>query len=118
MSTTDGAAHHDRRQKILQRLDPAGKRALFESAVQAPHDVTAAGSAPDGKTALYSVGDPKPGTVVVECSECEARSRVSLLDVGARILSGSLWLPARRHNRRIKCPACLQRTWCRVRWQG
>ena len=98
-------------------VDPLGKRALFEAQVDAAPDALL-GGAPQGKDSLYSVGPSRPGTVVVECSGCEVRSRVSLLEVGLRLLQGSIWVPWRNHSRLMRCPACGERRWCRVRWQS
>lgn len=99
------------------RLDPTGKRALFEAPVQAPDDRLSA-AAPEGRAALFSGGSARPGTVVVDCSGCGVRSRVSLLDVGLRLAQLSVWLPGRSHNRRMRCPSCDRREWCRIDWLG
>lgn len=96
-------------------IDPQGKRALFETPVEAAPDSLSSRSA-DGKAALFSTGPAEPGTVVVECSGCQVRSRVSLMEVGLRLLQGSVWLPFRRHGRLMRCPACGDRRWCRVHW--
>lgn len=96
-------------------IDPQGKRALFESPVEAAPDALRRNGA-QGKDALYSTGPQQPGTVVVECSECQVRSRVTLVDLGLRLLQGSVWLPFRRHSRLMRCPACGQRAWCRIHW--
>ena len=98
-------------------FDPQGKRALFEAPVAADRrQVLAPGAAPEGRHALFSSGPPRPGTVLIECSGCHARSRVGLVDVGVRLAALSLWLPARRHAHRMRCPACGRRTWCHVGW--
>jgi hypothetical protein len=101
----------------VKRLDPEGKRALFEAPVSVDRRALLnPGTTPVGKEALYSTGPPRPGTVVVECGECRARSRVSLPDLGMRMLTGSLFLPGRPRPHWLKCPACGHRNWCRIGW--
>ncbi|GIU84709.1 MAG: hypothetical protein KatS3mg008_1484 [Acidimicrobiales bacterium] len=101
---------------MARRLDPAGKAALFSAPVQSPPDALTSGPMPDGREALFSSGPPRPGTVLVECSECSARVRTSLLDVGLRLVSLSLWIPFRRHPHWMRCPVCGRHTWCRIGW--
>lgn len=96
-------------------IDPQGKRALFESPVDAAPDALRRGGA-EGKEALYTTGPQQAGTVVVECSGCQVRSRVTLVEVGLRLLQGSVWIPFRRHSRLMRCPACDERRWCRIHW--
>jgi len=84
--------------------------------VDAPDDLIAPGADRSGRRALYSVGRPRVGTVMVECSSCKARSRRSLVDVGLRLAKLSVWIPGRSHNRWMDCPSCEERTWCRVGW--
>ncbi len=94
--------------------DPLGKSALFSPPMQGKHSETA----PDeGVKALYSTSPEwRLGTVVMECSECFARSRVSLHDAAMRILRFSVWIPGKSHSRWLSCPACEQRTWSRIHW--
>jgi hypothetical protein len=75
-------------------------------------------SDPQGRRALYSVADQAPslGAVTIDCSECERTSVVTprrLLGLAAP----SLHLPLikRGHSSWMRCPACGQRTWVRVR---
>lgn len=100
-------------------LDPTGKRALFESPVVAAPD-TLRGGDRDGRTALFSTGPRIAGTVMVECSRCESRTRVGLGSLAVRLASFSLYLPLvkRSHPHRIKCPGCHETSWCRIRWSG
>ncbi len=102
-----------------RRLDPTGKRALFEAPVSAAEDTLRPNRSLRGRDALFSTGPPTPGTVVVECSSCEARSRITLADAAVRIVSFSLYLPLLkpRHPHRIACPECHETTWCRIRWR-
>jgi hypothetical protein len=73
---------------------------------------------PLGKAALFSDAR-RPGTVVVECSSCEASTRVSYLDFAIDSLPFSIWLPplpSIPYNRRMTCPACAEWTWVRAHW--
>ena len=96
--------------------DPQGKRALFTvtegSVARAPVPDTGA----EGKAALYSTATRRLGTLVVECSSCQGRSRVSYVDFTARQLPFTIWTPWRRHSRLMRCPACDKRTWMAARW--
>lgn len=99
------------------RQDPTGKRALFEAPVQAPPDAIKGGPGKDGRDALFSSDRRRPGTVVVECDSCTARSRVGLGELGLRLVTGSAWLPLRGDKPHwMRCPACGVRTWCRIGW--
>lgn len=111
--TSGGAG---RRAASRRRSDPTGVQALFTTPVAAPRDQLTPGSRDDGRTALYSTGPRQVGTVVVECSACTARTRVSLLDLGIRLVSISAWLPIRRHSHWLRCPSCHAHTWCHVGW--
>jgi hypothetical protein len=73
---------------------------------------------PEGRRALYSVADQSPclGSATIECSSCERISVVTprrLLTLAAP----SLHLPLikRRHSSWMRCPACGDRTWVRLR---
>jgi len=104
--------------------DPYGKKALFE----APHTPAATAvdedpilgdeSQVEGRAALFSVGEHRPGTVVLACSECEVRTRMSMLEVGLRIMLISMWIPGKEYSRWMHCPECQRRTWCKVHWLG
>jgi hypothetical protein len=99
-----------------RKVDPLGKQALFSAVpVEAP-DRVVPGAHNEGKQALFSMTPWRPGTVVVECSECKVRRRASLIDVGARLTFGSIWIPFRRHPHWMGCPTCGRRQWCRIGW--
>jgi hypothetical protein len=100
--------------------DPTGKRALFEAAGGIPSAPPrpAVNGRTSGKSALFSTAPREPGTVIVECSACRVRARVSLGDVARRLLTGSAWLPLLRpaYPHWVRCPSCDQRQWCRIGW--
>lgn len=97
-------------------LDPEGKGALFGAPVQAAPDHLRAGEVPSGRQALFSVGPRQPGTVVVDCAGCRAKSRIRIPDVGVRLAQLSAWIPGRRHAHWMRCPSCNHRTWCHIGW--
>jgi hypothetical protein len=97
-------------------FDPTGKRALFEAPVTAAADRVSVGTQREGRAALFSTAPRRPGTVVVECGGCRARTRLSIVDLGVRLASGSVWLPLRRQSHWMRCPSCERREWCRIRW--
>lgn len=99
-------------------LDPQGRRALFETPVSAARDTVRSGPPAEGRHALFSTGPRRTGTVTVTCSGCQARSRINLTDLGLRLLSGSAWMPGRRHSHWMRCPSCDRRRWCRIGWQS
>ncbi|HXH57544.1 hypothetical protein [Iamia sp.] len=99
-----------------RRLDPQGRRALFEMPVDAARDTIRSGDAKEGKDALYSTGPRQAGSAVVECGGCQVRTRVSLTDVAMRLATLSVWVPGRRRGHWMRCPACEQRHWCSVAW--
>ena len=84
--------------------------------MSAARDTIRSGNPRDGKEALYSSGPHQPGTVVVTCSACKARSRINFTDLGLRWLTGTVWIPGRRDGHWMRCPSCQKRTWCSVAW--
>jgi hypothetical protein len=98
--------------------DPRGKRALFEAPAATAAETSPTEAPRRGRDALFSTSRREPGTVVVECSSCGARTRVALTDAIRRLLSFSLFVPLLkpRQPHRITCPACRRRTWCRIGW--
>jgi hypothetical protein len=101
-----------------RRVDPTGRHALFSAPPTAAPDQLAPGDRKDGRHAFYSTGPRRPGTVVVICSACGIRTRITLANLGVRLLSGSLWFPGRRHSRWMRCPGCDTHQWCRIAWTG
>ncbi len=100
----------------MRSLDPQGKRALFETPPSAAPDMLRAGPRRSGRDALFSTGERRTGTVIVDCSECGVRSRVSLADLGVRLVTISAFVPGRKHPHWMRCPSCEHRRWCRIGW--
>jgi hypothetical protein len=96
--------------------DPTGKQALFSGAAAEAPDRAAPGAHTEGKEALFSIAPWRPGTVVVDCSVCKVRRRASLLEVGMRLVMGSLWFPWGKHPHWMSCASCGRRQWCRIGW--
>ena len=99
-----------------RRVDPTGKHALFSTPPQAARDQIGPGHEKEGRTAFFSTGPRQSGTVVVICSACGARARVSLVDLGVRLVSISLWNPLRKHSHWMRCPSCHEHQWCQIGW--
>lgn len=100
----------------VRRIDPAGKHALFSAPPTAARDQLGPGNQKEGRQAFFSTGPRQPGTVVVECGACGTRSRVTLVDLGVRLISISAWIPGRRHSHWMRCPGCHAHQWCRIGW--
>ena len=97
-------------------VDPSERHALFSAPVDSARDQLGPGNQKEGRHALYSTGPRQTGTVIVECSACDGRSRSTLVDLGVRLISISVWLPGRRHSHWMRCPSCHQHAWCRIGW--
>ena len=104
--------------RAARRVDPAGKHALFSAPPIAAPDQLSPGNRKEGRQAFYSTGPRQVGTVVITCSSCRTRSRVTLADLAVRLLSISVWIPRRRHGHWMRCPGCGDHHWCRIDWQG
>ena len=103
--------------------DPQGKRALFETPAVVVDDTVRDDELTtidlrEGREALFSVGPAQVGTAVVECTHCEARTRISYLEIAVRIVMVSLWIPGKEHSRWMQCPNCQRRSWVHVDWFG
>jgi hypothetical protein len=75
-------------------------------------------SDPEGRRALYSVVGQSPslGAVTIQCSSCERTSVVTPRRlIGLAAPSLHLPLLKRHHSSWMRCPACRQRTWVRLR---
>jgi hypothetical protein len=99
---------------------PSGRSALFGPPpdTDAENDATAHSGAggESGRRALFSAPPRRRGTVVVECSRCDARTPVPVLDLGRRLVL-SVWLPLRTHSHLMLCPACRHPAWTQVQWR-
>lgn len=85
------------RQTPRRLTDPQGKRALFSDDIQAP----------------------SVGSVALQCSRCDSRTVVSMVQA-ARLALPMLYVPTPGRTDRVwmKCPACSSRSWVRVRIKG
>ena len=104
---------------LAGRAEAAGKRALFSGPeTTRPANGAATATATMKKDSLFSAseGGRRYGTVVVECSSCGARTRLSWAEFTWRHLPLWLWVPFVRYSRFISCPACDRRTWLSVHW--
>ncbi len=72
----------------------------------------------DGRDALFSAAVRTPGTLVLECRQCRAKSRVTYADLARRSLPLPVWFPWQRYSRLARCPACEQRTWLQEHWRA
>ena len=105
-----------------RRGDPLGKRALFSAGEDGDAGVAgreaqsaAGGRTPAGRQALFSLPAPAPRSVTVECRRCGARTNVGVAQLALRLVP-SLWRPATRYSRYMRCPACSRFGWCRLDW--
>jgi hypothetical protein len=99
-----------------RKVDPTGKRALYSMPPTEAPDRSDEGRHNEGKDALFSMTPPRLGTVVVECSSCQVRKRVSLIEAWGRLAMLTVWYPFRRHPHWMNCPSCGRRGWCRIGW--
>jgi hypothetical protein len=58
----------------------------------------------------------KPGTLVVDCSRCHGRTRVTYVEFAQRHLPYWVWTPWKKYSRYAVCPSCGQRSWLAARW--
>ncbi|MCZ7535740.1 MAG: hypothetical protein M5T61_07270 [Acidimicrobiia bacterium] len=97
--------------------DPSGKRAIFSAASEDPGaGAVPTATTPPERTAPHD--PPRPGTLVVECSSCNARTRVTYFDFALLNLPLGFVvpLPGRRFKHRMTCPACSRWTWVEACW--
>ena len=94
-------------------MSPGSGRTAFFSAGEVPHE---APTASNGRRALFSAPPRRAGTIVVECTRCDARTPVPVLMLGTRLLL-SLWIPFKPHPRFLMCPACNHPAWTTVHWR-
>ncbi len=98
-------------------MSPAGRDALFDPP-RPGHNGSGNGNGKGaGRRALFSAPPRRRGTVVVECSTCEARTPVPLAQVPLR-LTPSLFVPFRSFPHLMCCPAGRHVAWCRLDWSS
>jgi uncharacterized protein with PIN domain len=99
--------------------DPLGKAALFSDAA-AEHVVSITPADVEGRGAshLFSQSEARSGTLVVDCSACDRRTRVTYAEFAALHLPVWLWIPSpmRTHRHWLRCPACHRYAWLRAHW--
>jgi len=100
----------------MSERDPLGRSALFSPPPAGPSPRSMGRG--NGKESLYSApaGAQQWGTVVLECSSCQAHSRVSWAEFVWRHFPFWLWIPWLRYSRLMSCPACERRTWLDVQF--
>lgn len=91
-----------------------GRRAFFSAATGTASG--SAGAAPEGSGASRAQR-PQWCRAAVRCRSCKQRSEVGPLAL-MRLLVPSIWLPAGRYNRLMRCPSCRRISWCSVDWSG
>ena len=94
--------------------DPQGKRALFDpsagdNAARVIRPTVRSGQA--GKQSLFEAAERQPLTVVMHCSQCGAKSRVSVVEYARRHFPFWLWIPGKPFSRLLRCTACERLTW-------
>jgi hypothetical protein len=102
-----------------RRRDPSGKAALFShGAPPIEPEEFDRDPQPLPQPEPPNVAKRRPGTLVVECSACDARSRVTYFDFALLNLPVGVWLPlpGLHFNHRMTCPTCGQWTWLRAKW--
>jgi hypothetical protein len=68
-----------------------------------------------GKAALFSGVSHEGGPFELTCSGCASRTRVSIGRLARLALPISFTIPIKHHHTWMRCPACGQRRWIRVR---
>lgn len=70
---------------------------------------------PRGKAALFSKTSRSDGSFLIECSDCREVTRVGLLHLLRLALPVNITIPLRYHHTWLRCPACGQRRWVRIK---
>jgi hypothetical protein len=99
--------------------DPLGKAALFsDSAPDTMAPIAPADAEGRGASHLFSQAEARSGTLVLDCSTCRRRTRVTYAEFAALHVPVWLWIPAplRTHRHWLRCPACHKYTWLRALW--
>ncbi|MCA1839267.1 MAG: hypothetical protein ABR507_03590 [Actinomycetota bacterium] len=85
----------------------------LEAKPKGPREVDA-----QGKAALFSKESRHDGSLLIECSTCGAHTRVTPAKLLVLALPVNLTIPFKYHHTWLKCPACLTRTWVRIKAIG
>jgi hypothetical protein len=70
---------------------------------------------PQGRAALFSGQKAPQGAFRVECSSCSQHSRVGVAKLARLAFPVNLTNPFRYHHTWMRCPACGERSWVRIR---
>ena len=98
--------------------DPLGRRALFWAPGMRSDEREHEAPETSGRRALFSPPAPSRGTLVLGCSSCGVRTRVTYAEFARRHLPFWLWIPGRKYSRLLACPACGRRTWLEADFRG
>jgi hypothetical protein len=98
--------------------DPLGRRALFWAPGMRSDERGPESPETSGRRALFSPPAPRRGTLVLTCSSCGVRTRVTYAEFARRHLPFWLWIPGRKYSRLLACPACRRRTWLEADFRG
>jgi len=73
---------------------------------------------PQGKAALFSGQQRHDGRFIIECSGCGSHTRVGTTRLVGLALPINFTNPFRYHHTWLKCPACDERRWVRIKVFG
>lgn len=99
--------------------DPSGKSAIFSPTSEKSSSAAPPDTEVESRVARSESHDPpRAGTLVVECSSCEERTRVTFFDFALLNLPLGFFVPVpgRRFKHRMTCPACSSWTWVEAHW--
>ncbi|HEV8295727.1 MAG TPA: hypothetical protein VGQ20_00470 [Acidimicrobiales bacterium] len=99
---------------------PRGRKALFTEPAAAPSadaDTADERAPADPRHAHFSAAPRRKGTVIVECSTCDARTPLNGPELFVQLVP-SVWWPFHAYSRWMRCPSCRAFTWCRVDWRS
>lgn len=70
---------------------------------------------PQGKAALFSKTRRTDGPFLVECSGCNQTTRIGLTHLLRLAFPINFTIPLRYHHTWLRCPACANRRWVRIK---
>jgi len=73
---------------------------------------------PQGKVALFSGAPRRDGPFIVECSGCGSHTRIGLRGLALHALPMNFTIPLKYHHTWMRCPACGNLRWVRIRKFG